>query len=374
MNAPTEQPLPARPLLGRGEAAPWFHAPALSGSPNYAFDTVAGRHVLMLLFGSAALPQAAEALATALRHRALFDDVDACFFGITADPTDAAKNRIAQELPGIRFFLDYERRVSALYGAVEGDAYRPHWLLLDPALRVLGRFGLEQGEQAIAALQAAVAAPAEVNWAPVLRVPRVLEPELCAELVRRYEANGGEPSGFMREVRGKTVLRLDPAHKQRRDWTIDDRKLIQSILNRLNGRLSIPIQRAFQFRPTRIERHLVACYEAGAGHFRPHRDNTTKGTAHRRFAVTINLNENYEGGDLRFPEYGDRTYRAPVGGAIVFSCSMLHEATPVTSGRRFAYLPFLYDEEAARVREANNPHLGEGVGAYKMAKPGDAKG
>jgi hypothetical protein len=51
---------------------------------------------------------------------------------------------------------------------------------------------------------------------------------------------------------------------------------------------------------------------------------------------------------------------------VVFSCSLLHEATPVTSGRRFACLPFLYDEEAAQLREANNPHLGPGVGEYRM--------
>jgi hypothetical protein len=37
----------------------------------------------------------------------------------------------------------------------------------------------------------------------------------------------------------------------------------------------------------------------------------------------------------------------------------------VTKGRRFAFLPFLYDEEAAKVREANNANLGEGVGSYK---------
>jgi len=83
--------------------------------------------------------------------------------------------------------------------------------------------------------------------------------------------------------------------------------------------------------------------------------------------VTINLNAgDYEGGDLRFPEFGQRTYRAPTGGAILFSCSLLHEATPVTRGRRFAFLPFLYDEDAARLREANNPHLGPEVGEYRM--------
>ena len=67
-----------------------------------------------------------------------------------------------------------------------------------------------------------------------------------------------------------------------------------------------------------------------------------------------------EGGDLQFPEFGRRTYRPPTGGAVVFSCSLLHEATPVTRGTRFAFLPFLYDEEGARIRE-RNLHTFDGV-------------
>lgn len=100
-------------------------------------------------------------------------------------------------------------------------------------------------------------------------------------------------------------------------------------------------------------------YDGGSGgFFRPHRDNTTLGTAHRRFACTINLNtQAYAGGDLRFPEFGPRTYRAPTGGAVVFSCAMLHEATPVTAGTRYAFLPFFYDEQAARQREQNTHSL-----------------
>src|SRR5688500_3315687 len=98
-----------------GDHAPWFKAPALSGSQSYAFDTVAGRHVLMLFFGTARDPRAAEALAAVQRHRNLFDDDRACFFGVTIDPEDAAKGRIAQALPGIRFFLDYQGKLSALY-------------------------------------------------------------------------------------------------------------------------------------------------------------------------------------------------------------------------------------------------------------------
>jgi hypothetical protein len=54
---------------------------------------------------------------------------------------------------------------------------------------------------------------------------------------------------------------------------------------------------------------------------------------------------------------------------VVFSCSLLHEALPIIRGQRFAYLPFLYDEAGAAIRQANNPHLGEGVQVYQMSAP-----
>jgi predicted 2-oxoglutarate/Fe(II)-dependent dioxygenase YbiX len=127
------------------------------------------------------------------------------------------------------------------------------------------------------------------------------------------------------------------------------------------------VKRAYQFEATRIERWLVACYDGGTGgHFRAHRDNTTKGTAHRKFACTINLNaDDYDGGDLRFPEFGPRTYRAPTGGAVIFSCSLLHEARPVTRGRRYAFLPFFYDEAGAVLRERNMPHVAPEISGYR---------
>ena len=358
------QPLPRR-LLEPGDAVPWFTAPALDGRPDYKFDTVAGRHILLFFTASAGEEAAAAALQAVLAKRPLFDDAAACFFGVTADPEDAAQGRIVQILPGIRWFLDYDRRVAALFGAEAAGEYRPHLLLLDPMLRVIGRYPLAAAARAVADLEALLAAPAPPAFAPILAVPHVLEPELCGELIDLYRAAGGEPSGFMRDVDGKTVLVTDPAHKQRRDHIIQDPALQRRLAARVRARLVPMVRRAFQFDATRMERYLVGCYEAGAGHFRPHRDNTTRGTAHRRFAVTINLNAgDYEGGDLRFPEFGPRTYRATTGGAIVFSCSLLHEATPVTRGIRYAFLPFLYDEAAAELREANNPYLGEELSAY----------
>lgn len=347
----------ARVDLQWGDAAPWFRAAALAGSREYAFDTVAGRAVLMLFFSDGRDPRCAKALALVRDRRVLFDDDKGCFFGVSVDPADVAEGRIRKSIPGIRFFLDHDLAISRLYGAAdqEGPHYRPFWLLLDRALRVAGRFALSDGEEAIEAFRVLSARPDPREWAPVAVVPDIFEPELCRRLIGLYEADGGEESGFMRDIGGKTRLLVDPTHKMRRDYFVSDPALVRELHAKLKRRLDPMVRRAFQFETTRIERLLVACYEAETnGHFRAHRDNTTLGTAHRRFAVTINLNaEDYEGGNLRFPEYGPRTYRAPTGGAIVFSCSLLHEARPVTRGRRFAFLPFLYDEEGAALRERN---------------------
>lgn len=111
------------------------------------------------------------------------------------------------------------------------------------------------------------------------------------------------------------------------------------------------MKRAFNYDVTRREDFRIACYDAArGGYFRPHRDNTTDGTAHRRFAMSLFLNGDYEGGRLRFPEYGPHRYRPEAGGAVVFSCSLLHEATDVTAGRRFVLLSFFYGEREARAR------------------------
>ena len=146
---------------------------------------------------------------------------------------------------------------------------------------------------------------------------------------------------------------------------------------RIRRRVLPEIKKVHQFDVTRMERYIVACYSAAdGGHFRSHRDNTTGGTAHRRFAVSINLNSEFEGGEVSFPEYGPRSFKPPAGGAVVFSCSLLHQVSKVTEGVRYAFLPFLYDEEAAALREKNNKLLGENVGAYKSGLPegAEAKG
>jgi len=247
------------------------------------------------------------------------------------------------------------------------------WLVLGPTLRVLRAFpfeGHDGGATAVLDYLSGLPDPSRIAgfeiFAPILVVPDVFEPEICASLISLYERHGGVESGFVRDVGGKTVAVHDHSHKRRRDYMIEDQDIVAAVQNRMARRVAPEIQKIHQFRATRMERYIVACYDAeDGGHFRAHRDNTTKGTAHRRFAVSINLNADFEGGEVSFPEYGPRSYKPPPGGAVVFSCSLLHAVSTVTRGRRYAFLPFLYDDAAARLRETNNSFLSDGIGVYR---------
>ncbi len=350
-----------------GDHAPNFITRA-SNSPRFTFYSVAGRYIVLTFFGTSASPLASAALAHITTRTDIFNDSHAAFFGISIDSADETR---LKQVPGMRYFWDYDRQLSTQYGAMQADGtYHAFTLVLDPMLRVIAKIPLTDAAQHNARFDQIIAKLPPIDQhagvplhAPVLVIPRIFEPDFCKELIDLYNHHGGEQSGFMREIDGRTVGVLDDNFKRRKDFSFDDIAELEPLRAAIRARMMrslVPaIHKAFQFNVTRMERYIVACYDGQSeGFFRPHRDNTTKGTAHRRFACTINLNaEEFEGGTLRFPEFGTRSYRAPTGGAVVFSCSLLHEALPVTKGTRYAFLPFLYDEEAAKIREQNRHSL-----------------
>ncbi|WP_394763418.1 2OG-Fe(II) oxygenase [Phenylobacterium sp.] len=337
--------------LALGEPAPWFTAPTPS-NPEFVFDTVAGRYVLMVFLPSE--PDAAgEALRALAAQRSRFDDETMSAFVVVRDPATAAT---AQDMRGLRWFLDTDGAVSRLYGALGADGVEaPMWLLLDPTLRTIGRVRIANAQMIfdhLARLRPVADHAGVPLNAPVLTAPRIFEPELCQRLIALHQADGGRFTGVMRDVGDRTVAVMDEL-KKRRDVLVESQALQADLRERLERRLFPMMHRALGFSVTHIERYVVSCYDAADGAvFHAHRDSTTLGTAHRKFACSINLNDGFEGGDLRFPEFGPRTYRPPLGGAVVFSCALLHEATRVTAGRRYAFLPFFYDEAGAEVLAA----------------------
>jgi predicted 2-oxoglutarate/Fe(II)-dependent dioxygenase YbiX len=352
-------------VLTPGDPAPNFFGHC-TGNPRFRFDSVAGRYVLLALLGSLAQPAAQAAMQDIRARLSLFDDERASCFVVTMDAADFTTGRAADRIPGLRHFDDRDGAISRLLACADDQGggnirYTMRLLLLDPALHVLA---VADPPDALRLLEqlAALPPPGEHAgvplWAPVLLVPRVFEPDLCRALIEAFREAGGEESGFMRERDGKTVLVKDAAFKRRQDFLLPDGRLKDAARSRIRRRVVPEIEKAFQFKVTRMERDLVARYAAGEGFFKAHRDNTTRGTAHRRFACSINLDAAaHEGGDLVFPEFGPRLYRPPTGGAVVFGCGLLHEVRPVTAGERFAFLPFLYDDAAAEIRKQNAQYL-----------------
>lgn len=366
--------------LAPGDPAPWF-AQRTPSAPRYNFDTVAGRYLVLCFFATAQDAVGRDTIEWVMANRTCFDDERVAFFGVSVDPRDEQTDTVRESIPGIRYFWDFDGTVGRLYGALPREAdprtgsvqVRRFWIVLDPTMRVrhVIPFGPDGGDRTqLSAVLASLPPPRlfaglELQ-APVLFLPDVFEPALCQQLIALYQTHGGEESGFMREVDGKTVQVRDPTHKRRKDWTIGDPQLVRQIQQRVGRRINPELEKAYHFKATRMERYIVSCYSAAdGGHFRAHRDNTTRGTAHRRFAVSINLNSDFDGGEVSFPEYGPRSFKPPPGGAVVFSCSLLHAVSKVTRGERYAFLPFIYDEAAARIREQNNAFLGDGMTPYK---------
>jgi peroxiredoxin/predicted 2-oxoglutarate/Fe(II)-dependent dioxygenase YbiX len=359
-------------FLRPGEPAPWFSARS-TRNEQFKFDTAGGRYIVLCFFGSSSSPASRQVLEDFEQYRANFTEEIVFFCGVSTDPADEQRDLVPRPGPGIMYFWDFDRRISRLYGAVNAavdgvseECDRPCSVVLDLNLRTLAVFPFDDAPEThvprLLQLLGTLPSPASVEGhAPILVVPRVFEPELCRELIQMFEQNESYDSGFMLEKDGRTVGKLDHSFKRRRDYELTDEQVLQATVVRIHDRLVPEIDKAFGFHATRIERYLVCCYEATTSdHFHPHRDNTTTGTAHRRFAVSIFLNpDEYEGGDVRFPEFGSKTYRAELGGAVVFSCSLLHEVVPMIRGRRFAFLPFLYDDAAAELRDANLKFLDE---------------
>lgn len=178
---------------------------------------------------------------------------------------------------------------------------------------------------------------------PLLTVDHVLEPALCHQLIAHFQAGAPHRSpSFGLDASGEPALVVLPELKARLDLSLSEPALRTDVVDRLQRRLLPEVWRCLAHRPVSFEAPKLVRYPAGEGWFAPHRDNSTPDAAHRRLAVTINLDDAYTGGALRFSELGDELYSPLAGSAIVFSCGLLHEVTPVVTGARHALITFLW--------------------------------
>ena len=227
-------------------------------------------------------------------------------------------------------------------------------VLIDRGARIVGLSGLDAETDLIgwlgaSARQIASAAPRiRTATAPVLMIPNIMPPALCQALIAHFEASPHAAGVMASFSDGAAYAKLDESKKKRRDTELTaESPLHGEVVHLLASRVIPAIKTAFQADIANADRILIARYDDTGGYFKRHRDNTAPHTAFREFAISLNLNtDDYEGGELKFPEYDDHRYNPPAGGAIVFSASLLHEAAPVTKGSRYVLLSFLGSAEA----------------------------
>jgi 2OG-Fe(II) oxygenase superfamily len=334
-----------KPGVQRGDSAFLLH----QGRYRLVFDPFPGRFIVLAFLGSIGDAAAESALTALAANRSLIEEGKAAFFAVVSESGSGPEIALQARFPSIVFLWEGDEMARA-FGADRS------WVILDPMLRVIDVAPLDEADRALAHLSSLT--PSERFGpsppAPILALAYVFEPELCAHLIACFERGGGKESGFMQDQSGLSVENFDGEWKRRRDFHLTDQRLIANLRARIGRRICPEIKKAFQMRPTRVERDLVARYDAETGgHFGPHRDDTAISVAHRRFAVSINLNAEFEGGEISFPEYSPPSFKAAPGTAVVFSASILHQVSRVTRGRRYVFLTFLFDEEAERVRQAN---------------------
>jgi predicted 2-oxoglutarate/Fe(II)-dependent dioxygenase YbiX len=333
--------------LTPGDRIPDFARPDPAGKPVMFYDLHLGQPMALFVCGRADAPETRAALAALAAGDTAWGKVTRVALALG---TPAACAALTQELALSFPLLADDGALS--HHLLGGDASGMTAFVLDENLRITER--LQAGNdpkvfiKQVAGIYAARSeAPAHTHrqQAPVLFIPRVLDAGLCDGLIAHFEETGGTPSGVA-YVKGDTAdWKPDPAVKMRRDVYLNEGVWLDRVKDALVRRVLPEIQRCFNFQVSQHEVFKLIRYDADAGYFRPHRDNESRDTQHRRFAMTLNLNTGaYEGGQLHFPEFGPDLYEPERGGAAIFSCSLLHEAMPVTRGRRYAVLGFFFSD------------------------------
>lgn len=326
---------------------------------------LAGKPILLMFYASDQFPQCQEIALNMGNILSILEKFNVKVLSITADLPNVRKNFAEQTKLPFSFLSDPEYEVSNAYGVVHCDphtsqmVYHRTIFLLDVNLRVTHIYHVQDILTSLLELindlqKIEKVEPRVISMqAPVLLIPQVLPLDFCQELIDIWHQDNGE-SGFMKALGNKTVGYIDHSHKIRNDHFVQDKKLIGKIDNYIFARVLPEVEKAYNYSITRQENYRIAGYDGQVGgFFKAHRDNTTGGTAHRRWAMSLNLNsDEYEGGYLRFPEYSPHLYKPGTGDAVIFSCSLLHEATRVTKGFRFVLLNFFYGEKEAEARVA----------------------
>ena len=176
--------------------------------------------------------------------------------------------------------------------------------------------------------------------APVLVINNAIDETLAKDLIDYIDAH--EDAGFVTDKDFKRRLHIHPSTNLEK--RLDD-KLTKSVLPE--------IEKVFYSEISHRETYKICRYAGeNSGKFGKHRD-TIFPHLHRRYAMTLVLNDDYEGGGIVFPEYNAKVLSVPKYGAVIFPGSLFHQVNEIGSGNRYVIISFFFGEAEAIEKEGS---------------------
>jgi hypothetical protein len=207
--------------------------------------------------------------------------------------------------------------------ASKTHAYTVYWVGLNLKIRRVYTFDEPDFDLVVPAIERDLPPP-------ILRIPNAITPALAEACLRLFDR--------------RTAHVDDAAHKSRMHVQADAR-LIETLDKKLCRSVFPEVEKVFYQQITYRETWKVCRYWAETeGKFAAHRD-TIPPYSHRRFAMSLALDDQYEGGGIVFPEYSEVPVALPKYTAVVFPGTLYHEIKPVTRGVRSVIISFLFTDK-----------------------------
>ncbi len=328
---------------------------------SLADDHLSGKSLVLLFLNDASAATAVPVLTAFSASRDKLDRFHATVVAISST-SDAAHNRALKYSSGFDWPLasDSTGAIFASYGLHKENDMAIRIVVLTPLRQVRVWFDtpddINETVSEIMDLLKNTQVAEEARWAPphapILMVPNVLSREECGQLIQSFETGGPLMVRPPRpgEIAGDYKIPVYEHDRQDRvDQIIKDKKTLAFLDERIWGRVTPMIQKAFAFEVTRREDLHIARYVGDRGGYTMgHRDNVSAATAYRRFALSMSLNEEFEGGEIVFKEFSPKGYRPPAGTAMIFSSSLLHEVQETTKGTRYNLISHFFNEDSLK--------------------------
>lgn len=174
-------------------------------------------------------------------------------------------------------------------------------------------------------------------YVPYLIIENVLSDELLQKILDFYEDDN----------RKKT---LHNHGSKNRSHVHPDKTLEIEIDNKLSRSLFPEIKKIYYFDVKYREIYKICSYDAESnGRFHSHRD-TPHPFQHRRYAMSLFLTDDYEGGEFELPEYHLKL-KPKKNTALIFPGICSHKVNSVTKGSRKTMISFFCSEIEGKTKD-----------------------